>query len=82
MPARTGKSSVGVGPKHPVTMREASLRMLSMRRVCTVRYKTGAQYSAVEWTKERAEMRNVLAPAPHSDPASRVVSFLLKALRW
>ena len=28
MPARTGKSSVGVGRKHPVKMRKASLRML------------------------------------------------------
>ena len=77
MPARTGKSSVGVGRKHPVTM-------LSMRRVCVHRHQTGAQYSAVEQTKERAEMRNVLASASHPDPANRlnsttrVVSFCAK----
>ena len=85
MPARTGKSSVGMGRKHLVTVRTASLRMLSMRRVCVLRHQTGAQYSAMKWTKKRAEMHNVLAPAPHPDPASRlnsatrVESFLRKA---
>ena len=88
MPAKTGKSSVCVGRNHSVTMREASMRMLSMRRVCVLRHQTRAQYSAIEKTKERAEMYNVLAPAPHPDPASclnsatRVESFLRKALRW
>ena len=48
MPARTGKSSAGVGRKHPVTMRKASLRMLSTRRICVLRNQTGAQYSAVK----------------------------------
>ena len=71
MPARTGKFSVGVGRKHPVTMRKALLRILSMGRVCLLQQQTGAQYSTVEWSKERVEMRNVLAPAPHPDPASR-----------
>ena len=33
MPARTDKSSVGEGRKHPVTMRKVSLRILSMRQV-------------------------------------------------
>ena len=88
MPARTGKTSVGVVCKHPVTMYKASLRMLSMRRVCILRHQAGAQYSAVEQTKERAEMSNVLAPAPHPNPASRlnsvtwVESFLPKASKW
>ena len=71
MPARTGKFSVGVARKHLVTMRKALLRILSMGRVSVLRQQTDAQYSTVEWTKERAEMRNVLAPAPHPDPASR-----------
>ena len=43
---RTGRLSVGVGRRHPVTMRNASLRMLSMRRVCADQ--AGAQYSAFE----------------------------------
>ena len=87
-PARTGKSSVGVGRKHPVTMRKASFRMLSMRRVGVLRHQTGAQYRAVEKTKERTEMHKVLVPAPHPDPASRlnsatrVESFLCKTSRW
>ena len=37
MPVRTDKSSVGVGRKHPMTMRKASLRMLPMRRICVLR---------------------------------------------
>ena len=45
---RTGKLSVGVGRRHPVTMRKASLRTLSMRRVCALRHQAGAQYSAVK----------------------------------
>ena len=60
--------------------------MLSMRRVCVLRHQTDAQYSASEWTKERAELRNVLAPAPDPDPAShlnsatRVESFFAQSL--
>ena len=79
--------SVGVGRKHPVTMRKALLKMMSMRRVCVPRHQTGAQYSAMEHTKERAEMHNVLAPVPNPDPASRlnsattVESFLREASR-
>ena len=36
MPERTGRLFVEVGRRHPVTMRKASLRMLSMRRVCVL----------------------------------------------
>ena len=38
MPERTGKLSVGVGRRHPPTMRKASLRTLSMRQVCALRH--------------------------------------------
>ena len=48
MSERTGKLSVGVGCRHQVTMRKASLRTLSLRRVCALRHRVGAQYSAVE----------------------------------
>ena len=59
--------------------------MLSMGRVCVLRHQTDAQYLAVKYTKESAEMRTVFAPAPHPDPKSRlnsairVESFLPKA---
>ena len=36
MPERTGRLSVGVGRRHLVTMRKASLRTLSMRQVCAL----------------------------------------------
>ena len=71
-----------------MTMCNASLRTLSMRRVCALRHKTGAQYSAVEQIRDRATVRNVLAPAPQPEAAShlisatRVVSFLRNASRW
>ena len=43
MPARIGRLSAGVGRRHPITIRKASLR-----RVWALRHQTGAQYSAVE----------------------------------
>ena len=47
MPERTRRLSVGVGRRHPVTMRKAS-RTLSIRRVCALQHQAGAQYSAVK----------------------------------
>ena len=43
-----GRWSVGVGRRHPVTMRKALFKTVSMRRVWALRHQTGAQYSAVE----------------------------------
>ena len=40
--------SVEVGRRHPVTMRKAPYKTLSMRRVLTLPHQAGAQYSAVE----------------------------------
>ena len=48
MPESTGRWSVGVGRRHPMTMCKASFKKLSMRRVWELRHQTGAQYSAVE----------------------------------
>ena len=48
MSESTGRWSVGVGRRHPVTMRKASFKTLSMRRVWALRHQTGAQYSVVE----------------------------------
>ena len=70
MSKRTGRLSVGVGHKHPVTIRKASLRTMSMRRVCALRHQAGAQNSAVEQIGDKAALRNVLAPAPHPEPPS------------
>ena len=47
MPVRTGRLFVVVGRRHPVTMCKASLRTLSIRRVCALRHQADAQYSAV-----------------------------------
>ena len=66
MPERTGRLSVGVGRRHPVTMRKASLRTLSMRRVCALRHQGGAQYSAVEEIRNKAVVRNILATSAPS----------------
>jgi len=69
MPARMGRLSAGLGLRHPVTIRKASLMAGSMRRVSALRHQTGAQYSAVECTRTRAAIRNVVALAPQ--PASQ-----------
>ena len=53
MPERTGRLSVGVGLRPPVTMRKASLRTLPIRRVCALRHQAGAQYSAVEQIRDK-----------------------------
>ena len=66
--------SVGVGRRHPVTMRKASLRTLSMRKVCTLRHQAGAQYSAVKQIRNKAAVCYVWAPAPHPKPATRLSS--------
>jgi len=82
MPARKGRLSAGVGRRHPVTIRKASLMAESMRRVWALRNHTGAQYSAVEWTRARVAIHSVVASAPQPEPtsclrsATRDVSFL------
>ena len=74
MPARIGRLSAGVARRHPVTIRKASLMVGSIKRVWALRHQTGAQYSAVEWIRARVTVRNVVAPAPHPEPASRLRS--------
>jgi len=74
MPARVGKLSARVGRRHPVTICKASLMAGSMRRVWALQHQTGAQNSAVEYTKVRVVIRRVVAPAPQPEPASRLRS--------
>jgi len=78
MPARIGRLSAGVGRRHPVTIRKASLMAGSLRPLWALRHQTGAQYSAVECTSRA--IRTVVAvcrfaaPAPQPEPASRLRS--------
>jgi len=72
MPARIGRLSTGVGRRHLVTIRKASLMAGSIRRVWALRHQAGAQYSAVECTRARVAIRRVVAPAPQPEPASRL----------
>ena len=74
MPAGMGRLSAGLGRRHPVTIRKASLMAGSIRWVWALRHQTGEQYSAVECTKARVAVHNVVAPAPQSEPASRLKS--------
>ena len=71
MPESSERLSVGVGRRHPVTIRKALLRTLSMKRVCALRHQAGAQYSAVEVVRDKAAVGIVLAPAPYRGLASR-----------
>ena len=79
---------MGVGFRHPVTMRKASLIGLSSRCVCALRLHTGAQYSAIEETRARVVMGKVVARAPQPVPACRRiramrdVSFLRMVSKW
>ena len=73
MPARIGRLSTGVGRRHPVTIRKASLMAGSMRRVWALRHHTGAQYSAVvECTRAKVAVRKVVALAHQPESASRL----------
>jgi len=63
-PARIGRLSAGVGRRHPVTIRKASLVAGTLRRVWALRHHTG--YFAVEWTRDKVTVRNVVAQAPSS----------------
>ena len=53
IPARMGGLSNGVGHRHLVTMRSAALIAVSMMQICTLGHQTGAQYSAVEYTRAK-----------------------------
>ena len=70
MLARMGGLSTGVGRRHPVTIRKASLMVGSMRQVWALRHQTRVQYSAVECTRARVVVRRVVAEALQPEPAS------------
>jgi len=72
MLARMGRLSADVGRSHPVTIHKMSLMAGSARRVWALRHQTGVQYSAVEWTRAKVAVRNVVAPAPQTKAASRL----------
>ena len=71
MPARIGRLSASIGRRHPVTIRKASLMAGSVKGVWELRHQAGAQYSGGEWTRAKVAVRNVFAPAPQPEPASR-----------
>ena len=64
MPARIGRLFAGVGRRHPVTIRKVSLMVGSTRLVWSLRHQTGAQYSAVERTRAKVAVCNLVAPVP------------------
>jgi len=74
MRARMGRLSAGVGRRHPVTIRKASLMAGSMRRVWGLWHQAGEQYSAVECTRARVPIRRVVTAAPQPEPVSRLRS--------
>ena len=82
-----GRLSAGIGRMHPVTIRKASLMAGSIGLVWALRHQAGAQYSAVECTRAKVAVRNVVAPAPQPKSASRFervtcgVSFFRSDLR-
>ena len=73
MPAKMGRLSNGVECRRPVTMRSASLIAISMMRVCTLQHQTGAQYSAIEYTRAKAVVQRTASLAPYPDSASQLI---------
>ena len=55
-------------------MRSALLITGSIKQVWALRHQTGAQYSAVEYTRARVAVRRTEAPAPQVVPASRLIN--------
>ena len=47
-----------------------------------LRHETGAQHSAVECTRARVSVRNVVAPTPQPEPASRLRSATMFSFVW
>ena len=55
-------------------MRNALLITGSIKRVWALRHQTGAQYSAVEYTRARLAVSRTEVPAPQVVPASRLIN--------
>jgi len=72
MTARIGRLSAGVGHRHPVTVRKASLMAGSTRRVSAPRHQ--CSILLLIWTGAKVAVHNVVAPAPHSEPAGHLRS--------
>ena len=74
MPARIERLSASVGWRHLVTAHEVSLMTRSIRRMWALQHQTGAHYSVVQWTRAKVAVRNAVAPAPQTEPASSLKS--------
>ena len=85
---RTGSQSVLVQRTEPVMVIMVLFSCTSTRLVCAEFLPTGAQYSATEYHKAKADVRRVFAPAPQVVPASmwtkllRVRVFAAAFRRW
>ena len=72
---RTCNQGTGVESTAPEIVRIAMFNCTSILSVWQLLYQTGAQYSAVEYTNERAAVRNTLPSAPHLD-TSHFLAFI------
>lgn len=67
-----GNHGVGVGLSVPLIIRMVVFSRVSIFFVCLLWIHTGAQYSATEYTNEKAATLSVSVPAPHPIPVSFV----------
>ena len=74
MPARIGRLSAGVGTQASSHFSQGVVDGGVNKASMSTTAQTRAQYSAVEWTRARVAVRNVFAPAPQPEPASRLRS--------
>ena len=75
-----GKWSAREGQRPPVTMQKTSLKTLNINQV--LQEQTRLQYSAVEWTKNKRAVTDVLAPAhalrPHVTSVAGQAKFFVQ----
>lgn len=82
---RAWRLSVGVGRRHPVTKRRASLMGHSIRPVWAFRHQTDghfAQYSTAEWIRAMVAVWSVVAPAPQLEPDLLSANRLMRPTRF
>jgi len=73
------------GLRHPVAIHKESLLAGSTRLMWALRHQTGAQYSAVEWTRAKVALRNYCcssSPARASKPPQECNAWCQLFAKW
>jgi len=77
MPARIGRLSAGSSHKP-----RGVIQTRSMRRVRALWHQSGAQNFAVEWTRFKVAVRNIVSPARDSKPPQECDTWCQLFVKW